>query len=71
MLGFDPEEKLKNLDEQDSKLLNSTLKSRKTILELPTETYVDSVHENNRIRRDLSSVYNDQIMSLIITILLI
>ena len=59
LLRLDPDEKLK-LDEQDSVFLNSTLTSPKTILELPTKSYVDSLHESCRIRRDLSSVFNDQ-----------
>ena len=29
-------------------------------MELPTKSYVDSLHEINRNRRDLSSVFNDQ-----------
>ena len=32
----------------------------KTIIELPTKSFVDSLHENRRNRRDLSSVFNDQ-----------
>ena len=59
LLRSDPEEKLK-LDEQGSLVLNSTLTSTKTIIELPTKSYVDSLHEINRNRRDLSSVFNDQ-----------
>ena len=59
MLRLDPDEKLK-LDEQDSIILNSTLTSPKTIIELPTKSYVDSLHERSRNRRDLSSVFNDQ-----------
>ena len=59
MLRLDPEEKL-NLNEQDFIILNSTLASPKTIIELPTKSYVDSLHESSRNRRDLSSVFNDQ-----------
>ena len=59
LLGLDPDEKL-NLDEQDSLLLNFTLTLPNTIIELPTKSYVDSLHENSRNRRDLSSVFNDQ-----------
>ena len=59
LLRLDPEEKL-NLDEQDSICLNSTLTSPQTIIEIPTKSYVDSLHEINRNRRDLSSVFNDQ-----------
>ena len=54
-----PEEKLK-LDEQDSIILNSILTSPKTTIELPTKSYVDSLHESSRNRQDLSSVINDQ-----------
>ena len=59
MLRLDPDEKLK-LDEQDSIILNSTLTSPKTIIELPTKSYVDSLHESYRNRRDSSSVFNDR-----------
>ena len=59
LLRLDPDEKL-NLAEKDSLILNSTLTSPKTIIESPTKSYVDSLHEINRNRRDLSSVFNDQ-----------
>ena len=59
MLSLDPDEKL-NLDEQIFIFLNSTLTSPNTITELPTKSYVDSLHENSRNRRDLSSAFNDQ-----------
>ena len=59
LLRLDPDEKL-NPDEQASIILNSTLTSPKTIIELPTKSYVDSLHENSRNRRDLSSVFFDQ-----------
>ena len=59
LLRLDPDEKLK-LDEQDSIILNSTLTSPKTIIKIPTKSYVDSLHESSRNRRDLSSVLNDQ-----------
>ena len=59
LLRLDPEEKL-NLDEQKSIVLNSTLTSPNTIIELPTKAYVDSLHESSRNRRDISSVFNDQ-----------
>ena len=58
-LGLDPNEKL-NLDEQDSIILNSALTSPKTIIEIPTKAYVDSLSEKDRNRRDLSTVFNDQ-----------
>ena len=59
MLRLDPDEKI-NLCEQDSILLSSTLTLPKTVIELPTRNYVDSLHESSRNRRDLSSVSNDQ-----------
>ena len=34
--------------------------SPKTIIEIPTKSYVDSLHEINRNGRGLSSVYHDQ-----------
>ena len=40
LLKLDPGEKL-NLNEQDSIILNSTLTTPKTIIELPTKSYVD------------------------------
>ena len=59
LLRLDPGEQLK-LDEEDSIILNSALTSPKTIIELATKSYVDSLHEINRNRQDLSSVFNDQ-----------
>ena len=59
LLRLDPEEKL-NLDNQDSIILNSFSTLPKTIIELPTKSYVDSLHQSSRNRRDLSSVFNDQ-----------
>ena len=59
LLRLDPDEQLK-LDEQDSINLNSTLTSPKSVIELPTKSYVDSLHESSRNRRDSSSVFNDQ-----------
>ena len=59
LLRLDTDEKLK-LDEQDSVILKSNLTSRKTIIELPTKSYVDSLHESRRKRRDLPSVFTDQ-----------
>ena len=58
LLRLDPGEQLK-LDEQDSIILNSALTSPKTIIEVATKSYVDSLHEINRNRQDLSSVFND------------
>ena len=59
MLRLDPDEKI-ILDEQDFIIPNSFLTLPKTILELPTKSYVDSLDESSRNRRDLSSVFNDQ-----------
>ena len=44
LLRLDAKEKL-NLDEQDSINLNCTLTSPKTIIEIATKSYVDSLHE--------------------------
>ena len=60
LLRLDPDEKLK-LDEQNSILLNSSLTSPRTILEIPTKSYVDSLHgENERSRRDLGLDFYDE-----------
>ena len=59
LLRLDPDKEL-NLDEQHSIIPNSTLTSPRTIIELPTKSYVDSLHESSRKRRDLSSVFIDQ-----------
>ena len=59
LLRLHPNEKLK-LDEQHSIVPNSTLTTPKTMKELPTKTYVNSLHESSRNRPDLSSVFNDQ-----------
>ena len=49
MLGLDPDEKYNDeLDEQDSICLTSTLAPQKTIIELTTKSYVDSLSENSR-----------------------
>ena len=65
MLRLHRDEKLK-LDEQDSILLNSTLTSPRTIIELPTKTYVDSLHEGNeRSRRDLGLDFYDESSTLV------
>ena len=58
-LGIDPDEQLK-LDEQYSAFLNSTLTSPRTLLELPTKAYVDSLSGNHRNRRDMSTVFKNQ-----------
>ena len=48
------------MDEQDFIALSSNLTLPKTIIELPTKSYDDSLHENSRTRRDLSRVFNGQ-----------
>ena len=60
MLRLDPDEKL-DLNNQDSIILNSTLTSPKTIIEIPTKSYIDSLHEENeRSRRDLGIDFYDE-----------
>ena len=60
MLRLDPDEKL-DLNNQDSIILNSTLTSPKTIIEIPTKSYIDSLHEENeRSRRDLGTDFYDE-----------
>ena len=57
--GLDPSEQLE-LDEQDSTNLNSCLTSSKTIKEILTKAYIVSVSENNRNRRVISTVFDNQ-----------
>ena len=59
LLRLDPKEELIQ-NEQDSIIVNSSLTAPKTIKELPTKSYVDRLHEINRSRRDLLSVFDDQ-----------
>ena len=59
LLRLDPKGKIHH-GKLDSIFVNSSVTSPKTIIELPTKSYVDSLHEINRDRRDLSSVFNDQ-----------
>ena len=58
MLRLDPNDKVR-LDEQDSIFVNSTLTLPKTIIEKPTEAYVDSSSGNDRNRRNFPTVFND------------
>ena len=60
LLRLDPSETL-DLDNQDSILLNSTLSSPKKVIEIPTKSYIDSLHDEiERSRRDLGlSFYNE------------
>ena len=46
LLRLDPNKEL-NLDEQDSIIPNSSLTSPKTIIEIATKSYIDSLHEIN------------------------
>ena len=59
LLRLDPKGKIHH-GKLDSIFVNSSVTSPRTIIELPTKSYVDSLHEINRDRRDLSSVFNDQ-----------
>ena len=59
LLRLDPKGKA-HYGKLDSIFVNSSITSPRTIIELPTKSYVDSLHEINRDRRDLSSVFNDQ-----------
>ena len=59
MLRLDPHGMLK-IDGQKSITLSSTLTSPKTMIELPTKSYVDRLYECSRNRRDLSSVFKDK-----------
>ena len=65
MLRLHRDEKL-NLDEQDSILLDSILIPPNTIIEIPTKSYVDSLHEGNeRSRRDLGLDFYDESNTLV------
>ena len=60
VLRLDPIEKL-DLDNQDSIILNSTLTDPKTVIEIPTKAFIDSLHEENeRSRRDLGIDFYDE-----------
>ena len=65
LLRLDPDEQLK-LDEQDSIIPNSTLVSPKTIKEVPTKSYVDSLNESSRNRRVYHLYLTIKTMNLII-----
>ena len=65
LLRLDANEKLE-LDKQDSIILNSTLTDPVTIIEIPTKTYIDSLHEENeRSRRDLGIDFYDESSNLV------
>ena len=61
LLRLDPQEMLHLDGALDSIFLNSSFTSPGTIIDLPTKSYVDSLHgENERSRRDLGSdFYNE------------
>ena len=59
LLRLDPKGKIHH-GTLDSIFVNSSITSPRTIIELPTKSNVDGLHEINRDRRDLSSVFNDQ-----------
>ena len=47
-------------------IFNSNLTPPKTIIEMPTEAYIDSLHdENERIGRDLGSKFHDEEVDLV------
>ena len=65
LLRLDPNEEV-NIDEQNSIILNSTLASPKTIIEIPPKAYIDSLHEENeRPRRDLGIDFYDESNTLV------
>ena len=62
LLRLDPDEKLT----QNSILLNSSLTSPVTIIELPTKSYIDSLYgENERSRRNLGLDFYDESSTLV------
>ena len=65
LLRLHRDEQLK-LDEQDSILLDSISIPPNTIIEIPTKSYVDSLHrENERSRRDLGLDFYDESNTLV------
>ena len=61
-----PLEKLHLDGKLDSIFLNSSITSPRTIIELPTKSYVDSLHEENeRSRRDLGLDFYDESSNLV------
>ena len=64
-IRLDSDEESK-FDEHDSTILNFTLSSSKIINETPTKIYVALLSENDRTRRDISTLLRDQEMTLII-----
>ena len=65
LLKLEPNEIL-DLDNQDSKKLNSTSTTPKTIVEIPTKSYIDSLKEGNeRSGRDLGIDFYDESSDLV------
>ena len=65
LLRLDPKGKIHH-GKLDSIFLNSSLTSPRTIIELPTKSYVDSLHgENERSRRDLGLDFYDESSTLV------
>ena len=60
LLRLNPNEKL-NLDEQDPIILNSTLKSPNTTMEVPTKIYVDKNFNDHSLIKNTTPVdFNDK-----------
>ena len=65
LLRLDPKGKI-HYGKLDSIFLNSSITSPRTIIELPTESYVDSLHgENERSRRGLGLDFYDESSTLV------
>ena len=65
LLRLDPKGKIHH-GKLDSISLNSSITSPRTIIELPTKSYVDSLHgENERSRRDLGLDFHDESSTLV------
>ena len=65
LLRLDPKGKIHH-GKLDSIFLNSSITSPRTIIELPTKSYVDSLHgENERSRRDLGLDFYDESSALV------
>ena len=65
LLRLDPKGKIHH-GKLDSIVLNSSLTSPKTVIELPTKSYIDSLHgENERSRRDLGLDFYDESSTLV------
>ena len=66
LLRLDPNEMLYLDGKLYSMFLNSSLTSSRTIIDLPTNSYIDSLHEENeRSRRDLGLDFYDESCTLV------